>query len=199
MPAATTVLQVSGTVPVDRNHYEDLHSAHIQTSTPPHNAGVARVAAVFGSTSGRLSAFANFILFISLSCGCPWGASPRSRAIAFDRIRAFQFSSSSLSRLVYPPQFSFQFLILFPLLSLPVLLPLAAVAWSSFRHRSAIFCLFAIFYCPLSSSRCPTSVAGPICLVSGSSSFAIHVLFSLFLSLSLFLVYLSDLGSECLL
>jgi hypothetical protein len=34
------------------------------------------------------------------------------------------------------------------------------VAWPSFRHRSAILCLFALLYCPLSSSRFPTSVPG---------------------------------------
>lgn len=130
-------------------------------------------------------------LFISLSCGCPFGASPRSRAIAFDRIRASQFSSSSLSRLVCPPQFSSLFLVLSSPYYLPVLLPLAVVAWSSFRHRPAILCLFALLYCPLSSSRYPTSVPGLFVSFFGSSSFAIRVLFSLFFFFFFFFFFLS--------
>lgn len=143
-------------------------------------------------------------LFISLSCGCPWGASPRSRAIAFDQIRAYQFSSSSLSRLVCPPQFSSLFLVLSSPYYLPVLLPLAAVPWSSFRHRSAILCLFSLFYCPLSSSRYPTSVPGlfvsflAVALLL-YTFYSLSFSLSLFFSSSLFLVSLSDLGSGCLL
>lgn len=125
----------------------------------PHKTGVARVAAVFGSTSGCSQPLPTSSLHLTL-CGCPRGASPRSRAIAFDRIRASQFSSSSLSRLVCSPQFSSLLLVLSSPYYPPILLPLAAVAWSSFRHRSAILCLFALLYCPLSSSRCPTSVPG---------------------------------------
>lgn len=127
-------------------------------------------------------------LFISLSCGCPWGASPRSRAIAFDRIRAYQFSSSSLSRLVCPPQFSSLFLVLSSPYYLPVLLPLAAVAWSSFRQsigNSLPLCspLLSTQLFSLSNLR-----AGSICLFFGISDFAIHVLFSLFLSFSLLFI-----------
>lgn len=135
----------------------------------PHKTGVARVAAVFGSTSGCSQPLPTSSLHLTV-CGCPWGASPRSRAIAFDRIRASQFSSSSLFRLVYPPQFSSLLLVLSSPYYLPVLLPLAAVAWSSFRHRSAIslpLCSPLLSSQLLSLSNLRT---GSICLVFGSSS-----------------------------
>ncbi|UKZ87600.1 uncharacterized protein TrAFT101_003386 [Trichoderma asperellum] len=41
--------------------YAILHSAYAAISTPPQETGVSRVAAVFGSTCGWLSASANFI------------------------------------------------------------------------------------------------------------------------------------------
>lgn len=98
-------------------------------------------------------------LFISLSAAVP---EAHHHAVAQSPL-----IGSALLNSVRHPFFDSSVLLNSPLLLvlsspyyLPILLPLAVVAWPSFRHRSAILCLFALLYCPLSSSRFPTSVPG---------------------------------------
>lgn len=169
----------------------------IQQYPLPHKRpGVARVAAVFGSTSGWLSASANFISSSHSPAAVP-GA--HHHAVAQSPL-----IGSALINSVRHPFLDSSVLLNSPLCSLSspplticlLLLPLAAVAWSSFRQSIGNS---LPLYSPLLSSQLfslSNLRSGSICLVFGISSFAIHVLSSLLFSI--FLVYLSDLGSECL-
>jgi hypothetical protein len=126
----------------------------------PHKTGVARVAAVFGSTSGRLSASANFISSSQSPAAVP-GA--HHHAVAQSPL-----IGSALINSVRHPFLDLSVLLNYPLCSLsspPLticqsvsLLP-SSLGQASGIDRQFSASLLSYIY-PLSSSRCPTSVPG---------------------------------------
>lgn len=176
------------------------HSANHPLSTPPQRLSGARVAAVFGSTSGWPSASSNFT-----------SSSHSAAAVPEAHQHAIAQSPPSGPRLsiqfVIPFLTSLSASILFCsfFLSSPaclVLLPLWPLSLDqAFGNRSAILCLFLVFSCLFRSSRPQNLRVEPLLFSSfGISSFCYPCpFFFLFLSfLNLFLSTCPILGQNVL-